>query len=69
VDAYRVVLDSYVQKRSNVGVSPSEKNQQVANARVLVRETVKQLNALDARREQLRQQKEDKAVVQSTPNP
>ncbi|PYI89701.1 MAG: hypothetical protein DME26_00540 [Verrucomicrobia bacterium] len=69
VDAYRLMLDAYVQKRSNVGAGPSEKSHPPSSPKVLVRETLKQLSALDARRELLRQQKENKTVVQSAANP
>ena len=67
VDAYRVVLESYVQQRSNPGAGTGEKHQPPVSLKVLVRETLKQLGALDVRRAQLRQQKEDNPMVQSAP--
>ena len=56
VESYRQALESYVQKRSRAGAVPSSNHQPAPSLRLIVNETIKRFNELDAQREWHRRQ-------------
>jgi hypothetical protein len=62
-DDYRLVLANYLQKRDKAGYAPALKGQPMTNAQLLMRDTIYQLNALDARRQAVHEQISTTAVT------
>jgi hypothetical protein len=56
VDDYLHTLETYVQKRDKTGTAPVLKNETLPNLKILLRDTLRQLDALDAQRLQMQSQ-------------
>src|SRR5206468_953656 len=56
VDDYLHTLESYVQKRDRTATAPVLKNETLPNLKILLRDTLHQLDALDAQRLQMQRQ-------------
>jgi hypothetical protein len=54
-DAYRVTLEDYLRQRSQAGYAPERRSQLPPDIKSLVRNTVRKLDSLDARRHELQQ--------------
>jgi hypothetical protein len=56
VDDYLHTLETYVQKRDKTATAPVLKNETLPNLKILLRDTLRQLDALDAQRVQMQSQ-------------
>jgi len=67
VESYQHVLESYLQRRSHTGVGADWKGQPVPSVKLILRDTLRHLNALDAQRERWRPTKDATLAEQTKP--